>query len=250
MVKACADAVKDLATMIPKIHASYNVTELYVTSDHGFLFNDMVFEDKDKHKVTEDCLEKKSRYYLTHSANAVSGIVKYPLNEVSGMENVDGVYVAVPEGTNRLAAAGGYVFAHGGASLQEMVIPVIISRQERADNKQPVSVIALDRKFSITASRLRFKLLQTDAVSMDKKERVITVALYHNDKPVTAVKQICLDKTDALLDNRKIMVDLTLNKNVDAKVLQLKVYDVEDDINPLIKENVTNNTLIENDFDL
>lgn len=249
VVKACADAVADLATMIPKIHASYNVTEVYVTSDHGFLFNDMVFEEKDKHKVTEDCLEKKSRYYLTRSADAVSGIVKYPLGEVSGMDNVNDVFVAVPEGTNRLAAAGGYVFAHGGASLQEMIIPVIISRQERADNKQPVGVMVLDRKLSITASRLRFKLLQTEAISMDMKERVVTVALYHNDKPVTALKQICLDKTDALLDNRKIVVDLTLNKNVDAKVLQLKVYDVEDDMNPLIKENVTNNTLIANDFD-
>ena len=49
--------------------------------------------------------------------------------------------------------------------------------------------------------------------------------------------------------NRKIQVDLTLNKNVDAKVLQLKVFDASDELNPLIKENVTNNTLIENDFD-
>ena len=44
-------------------------------------------------------------------------------------------------------------------------------------------------------------------------------------------------------------MDLTLNRNVDAKVLQLKVFDAADDLNPLIKENVTNNTLIENDFD-
>ena len=60
-----------------------------------------------------------------------------------------------------------------------------------------------------------------------------------------------LDKTDPSLDNRKIQVDLTLNKNVDAKVLQLKIFDGSDDqfLNPLIKENVTNNTLIENDFD-
>jgi hypothetical protein len=58
-----------------------------------------------------------------------------------------------------------------------------------------------------------------------------------------------LDKTDALLDNRKIQVDLTLNTHVDAKVLQLRVYDEEDTLNPLLKENVTNNTLISNDFD-
>ena len=66
---------------------------------------------------------------------------------------------------------------------------------------------------------------------------------------VTPVKEYVLNNTDALLDNRKVLVDLTLNQNIDAKVLQLRVYDVTDDLNPLIKENVTNNTLIGNEFD-
>ena len=250
VMQSCRRAIEELATMIPKIHASYNVTELFLTSDHGFLFNDIEFAEKDKHKVTEDTLEKSSRYYLTRSDAEVKDIVKFHLNEVSGMENVPGVFVAVPQGTNRLAApSGGYMFTHGGAALQEIIIPIINSRQERADNKQPVGVMILDRKLSIQASRLRFKLLQTEAVSMDMKERIVKVALYHNDEPVTPIKDVVLDKTATSLDDRKVVVDLTLNKNVDAKVLQLKIYDITDDLNPLIKENVTNNTLIGNDFD-
>ena len=250
ITQSCRDAINDIATMIPKIHASYNVTEVYITSDHGFLFNDIEFADKDKHKIDEDNLEKCSRYYLTNSDAPVSGVVKFALNEVSGIQNAGNVFVAVPEGTNRFAApSGGYMFTHGGAALQEIIIPIITSRQERTDSKQPVGVMILDRKLSMQASRLRFKLLQTEAVSMDMKERLIKVALYHNDAPVTPVKDILLDKTDPSLDNRKIQVDLTLNRNVDAKVLQLKVFDANDELNPLLKENVTNNTLIENDFD-
>ena len=250
IVNSCRDAITELKKMIPKIHASYNVTEVYITSDHGFLFNDIMFTDKDKHKIEEDCLERSTRYYLTKSKDEVNGVVKFPLNEVSGMVNVSDVMVAVPMGTNRFAApSGGYMFTHGGAALQELIIPVITSRQERDDNKQPVGVMILDRRLSMQASRLRFKMLQTEAVSMDMKERPIRVALYHNDVPVTPVKDILLDKTDPSLDNRKIQVDLTLNKNIDAKVLQLKVFDATDDLNPIIKENVTNNTLIENDFD-
>lgn len=250
IVNSCREAINDLKNMIPKIHASYNVTEVYITSDHGFLFNDIIFADKDKHKIEEDCLERSTRYYLTKSKDEVSGVVKFPLSEVSGMVNVEDVMVAVPMGTNRFAApSGGYMFTHGGVALQELIIPVITSRQERDDNKQPVGVMILDRRLSMQASRLRFKMLQTEAVSMDMKERQIRVALYHNDVPVTPVKDIILDKTDPSLDNRKIQVDLTLNKNVDAKVLQLKVFDATDELNPIIKENVTNNTLIENDFD-
>ena len=250
IVNSCRDAITELKKMIPKMHASYNVTEVYITSDHGFLFNDIMFTDKDKHKIEEDCLERSTRYYLTKSKDEVSGVVKFPLNEVSGMVNVGDVMVAVPMSTNRFAApSGGYMFTHGGAALQELIIPVITSRQERDDNKQPVGVMILDRRLSMQASRLRFKMLQTEAVSMDMKERPIRVALYHNDVPVTPVKDILLDKTDPSLDNRKIQVDLTLNKNIDAKVLQLKVFDATDELNPIIKENVTNNTLIENDFD-
>lgn len=250
VVNECAQSIKDLATLISKIHSSYNVTEVYVTADHGFIFNDMEIADKDKQQVTEDFIERKTRYYLTTSKEAVTNIVKYPLMDVSGINEAEGIYVAVPEGTNRLAApSGGYNFTHGGASLQELIIPVITSRQERQDIKQPVGVMVLDRKLSIISSRLRFKLLQTEAVNMDNKERIITVGLYVNDKPVTAIKPITLDKTDELLDARKIPVDLTLTSNVEAKVLQLKVYDIEDDMNPIIKVNVTNNTLIENDFD-
>ena len=203
IVNSCRDAITELKKMIPKIHASYNVTEVYITSDHGFLFNDIMFADKDKHKIEEDCLERSTRYYLTKSKDEVSGVVKFPLNEVSGMVNVDDVMVAVPMGTNRFAApSGGYMFTHGGAALQELIIPVITSRLERDDNKQPVGVMILDRRLSIQASRLRFKMLQTEAVSMDMKERPIRVALYYNDVPVTPVKDILLDKTDPSLDNR------------------------------------------------
>ena len=252
VTQCCREAINELATMIPKIHATYNVTEVYVTSDHGFLFNDIEFAEKDKNKITEDTIERSSRYYLTYSDKNVNGIVKFPLDEVSAMVNSNDVYVAVPQGTNRLAApSGGYMFTHGGASMQELIIPVITSRQERSDSKQPIGVMVLDRKLSMQASRLRFKLLQTEAVSMDMKERLVRLALYYKDEPVTPIKEILLDKTDPSLDNRKIQVDLTLNRNVDAKVLQLKVFDGSDEqmLNPIIKENVTNNTLIENDFD-
>jgi len=205
VTQACREAINELGTMIPKIHASYNVTEVYVTSDHGFLFNDIVFAEKDKHKIEEETLERSSRYYLTTSNKEVNGIIKFPLDEVSAMVNVGDVFVAVPQGTNRLAApSGGYMFTHGGAAMQELIIPVITSRQERADNKQPVGVMVLDRKLSMQASRLRFKLLQTEAVSMDMKERIVNVALYYNDEAVTPIKTIPLDKTDPSLDNRKI----------------------------------------------
>lgn len=249
---ACRKAIDDIAIMIPKILATYNVTEVLVTSDHGFLFNDIVFAEKDKHKIEEETLESTQRYYLTHSTAGQNGIVKFPLSEVSGISNAKDVQVAVPIGTNRLKAkSGGYMFVHGGASLQEMIIPIITCRQMREDTKPEVNVMVLGNNLSMQASRLRLTLLQTEAVSMDARERTINVALYYNNEPVTPIKEIVLSNTDPLLDNRKLSVSLTLNKHVEAKVLQLKIYDANDNqrLNPLVDMNVTNNTLIETDFD-
>lgn len=250
VVESCRRTIKDLDTLIHKIHETYNVTQVIVTSDHGFLFNDIEFQDKDKQPIKEDTLERKTRYYLTTSEENVNGVTKYRLSDVSGMEEDGNIFVAVPDGTNRMQVGGGdYIFAHGGASLEEMIIPVLVSEQERDDTKEPVGVMVLDQKLNITASRLRFKLLQTEAVSMEKKERVVTCALYNGEDVVTAVKSFSLDKTASSLNDRQVQVDLTLNKNVDSKVLELRVYDVNDSLNPLIKKNVINNTLIENDFD-
>jgi phosphoenolpyruvate-protein kinase (PTS system EI component) len=63
MTKACRETIKDLAALVHSIHMSYNVADVYITSDHGFLFEDKKFEEKDKHQVQEDNVDKKTRYY-------------------------------------------------------------------------------------------------------------------------------------------------------------------------------------------
>ena len=114
VIAACRKAIEQLTVLVRRLHATWNVTNVLLTADHGFIYNDQKFEEKDKHSITEEALEKKTRYYLTDNNRMVDGIVKFPLDEVSGMKGT-GLFIAVPEGTNRLAAPGGYNFAHGGA---------------------------------------------------------------------------------------------------------------------------------------
>ena len=120
--------------MVKSIHASYNVYNVIITADHGFLYNDMTFEDKDKQQITEDYVERTTRYYLTKSRDNVLNVVKFPWDQVSDMGS--DLQVAVPVGANRFAVqGGGYNFSHGGASLQEMVIPVVRSNYRHDDTK-------------------------------------------------------------------------------------------------------------------
>ena len=53
---------------------------------------------------------------------------------------------------------------------------------------------------------------------------------------------------EPLTNNRVFEVTLNLNKSVNASMLQLRIYDVDDKLNPLVRETVKNNTMIEQDF--
>lgn len=248
LARACRTAVIQLSKLVKSLHASNNVTNVVVTSDHGFLYNDIDFEEKDKQRVSEDAIERKTRYYLTSSKNGVVNVAKFYLRDVSVMS--EDCMVAVPYGTNRFnAPGGGYSFTHGGASLQEMIIPVIRSKQKRMDKTEKVGVTLISRDLKMISSRLKFQIIQSEAVSMEMLERTIVCAVYVNEKPVTAQKEIVLLSTDSINPaNRIYDIELVLNTSTNANIMQLRIYDKNDFLNPLIKESVKNNTIIEQDF--
>lgn len=250
VIAACRKAIEQLTVLVRRLHASWNVANVLLTADHGFIYNDLKFEEKDKHSITEEALEKKTRYYLTCDNREVDGIVKFPLEEVSGMKGA-GLFIAVPEGTNRLAAPGGYNFAHGGASLQEMIIPVIKSVRKKTDKTEKVGVALMNHNLTMVSSRLKFQLIQSEAVSMTVTERKVICQLFHGEEPVSTEKFLTLNSPDAVnINNRVYEVTMTLNKSVSGSMLELRIYDEEDAgrLNPIIRETVKNNTMIEQDF--
>lgn len=249
VIRACRTAIEQLSVLIKRLHASWNVTNVILTSDHGFIYNDMQFEEKDKHSVNEDFIEKKTRYYLTNDVSPIEGITKYPLQAVSSIKINKETYVAVPIGTNRLAASGGYNFAHGGATLQEMIVPVIHSVQRRKEKTEKVGVSLMSHNLNMVSSQVKFHIIQTEAVSMTVMERKIVCCIYNGDEPVTVEKELTLNSPDSEnLNNRVYELSLNLIKSVSSNMLQLRIYDIDDKLNPLLKETVKNNTIIEQDF--
>lgn len=246
--KACAAAVAELKKLIPSLHASYNVANVYVTADHGFLYNDIRFEEKDKHKITDQYEERKTRYYICKDTAPVLGISKYPMDSVSAMSGA-GEYVAVPDGTNRLyAEGGGYEFAHGGASLQEMIIPVLYSHIRKEGNTEKVGLTLIGSALSITSSRLKFNIIQDQAVSEDYKERTVVCGIYEGSNLLTAEKRVTLDSSDVNPQNRLYSIELVLSRPASGALLELRIFDEDDRLNTLAKASVVDKTLIEPDF--
>lgn len=247
---ACKTAIEEIRKIIPPLHATYNVANVYVTSDHGFLYNDLPFDEKDKMKVDDAYEERKTRYYITDEPAGVFGVSKFPMSAVSTMENT-GKVVAVPDGSTRFnAEGGGYQFAHGGATLQEMLIPVLYSHLRREDNKRAVGLTLLSTALTMVSSRLKFSMIQSDAVSEDFKERKVLCGIYENGSLVSKEKEITLDSTDVNPQNRFYQVELILSRPASGGILELRIFDAldKDKLNPLAKAIVTNKTLIDQDF--
>ena len=133
----------------------------------------------------------------------MDGIVKFPINKVSGITVSTPTFVAVPIGTNRLAAPGGYNFAHGGATLQELLIPVIIGHKGKGQKTDKVNISLMSHNLNMVSSRLKFQIIQSEAVSMTVMERRVVCQVYNGDEPVTTEKEILLNSPDAAnLNNR------------------------------------------------
>ena len=250
VIRACRNAINDLATLIPRLNDGALVSSIVVTADHGFLYNDMTFEEKDKHVITEECIERKSRYFLTKDSASLTGIIKFPLEKVSAMKAAEPVYVGTPMGTNRLAAqGGGYNFAHGGASLQELIIPVIRSRRIYEEKADQVTCKLLSHDPRIVMNQFQGYILQKEPVTMTRKPLQIRVALYKDGEMVSQEVNLTLNSTDDDPNKRIYPIILNLTRQDVGSLLQLKAFSKEDNLNAIIDEPVKNATLIDQDFE-
>jgi hypothetical protein len=112
--RAAEDYVEQCARAVRKL-ASAGVEHIHVVTDHGFFLLDEV-ADHDLIGVTATDLRYKSHRAVVGRDLASPNLLTFPL---VGSD----LTVGVPRATGILEARGRYQFFHGGASLQEIVIP-------------------------------------------------------------------------------------------------------------------------------
>ena len=91
-------------------------------------------------------------------------------------------------------------------------------------------------------------MFKKDAVSYDLKSLRIRFALYQGEQQVSEERELDINSTDSNASSRIYNQCLILKSGTTGALLELRVYDVDDSLNPIIKEIVTNKTLIERDF--
>ena len=243
-------AIEEIKRLVKSLHATFNVSKVIITADHGFLYNDREIEDKDLESISDpNPMTSHNRYFITSSKSQQPLGYSIPLSKTTAF--IDDVFVTIPLSVNRYRKQGvGHQFVHGGGSLQEVVVPVIESSRKREEVVTKVKPTLINKgDLKVVSNVLRLNLLQETKVSRMEKEVNISTGLYNNNILVSNEIISTLNSTSDSPSERAIRIELTLASDTPKNAfLKLKVFDVEDRLNPLIEERVLNYTLIQSDF--
>jgi len=202
---AADEAVNEIINLIHKLTANKSFTNYIITADHGFIYKRDKLDESDKVN-----LQKQSgafinkRFILTNEPLNINGTLTYSLDYL-GAPNKD-VFVTVPRGADIFKTpGGGQNYVHGGASLQEIVVPLIKvkteNRKKEVENVE-VELITLNRKITNLIVYLDF--IQTEKVS--DQLRPVKVSVYFESESGEKISDreiIVADRKESAVDKRQ-----------------------------------------------
>lgn len=245
-------AISDLKNLVKKIHSSFNVSRVLITSDHGFLFNYRELPEATfQKKPTGKHIEEHNRYTITKSDKGIKDSYVMNLSDTANVES--DLKVVVPKAINRFKRQGsGMHFVHGGGSLQELIVPVIESNRKRVDISKRVPFKLLNKEYKIVSGAIKVRIFQELPVGIESKAREVVAALYTTTNEIISneVKHT-MDSASELPTERTKEFILNVNSQAGQdEIMVLKMFDMDDNdrLNPLVSEKVFNKTLIESDF--
>ncbi len=175
--KACDDEIDHIVKIVELIRNS-NGANILITSDHGYLYQNEVLDESDftDFKIMGDILGGSRRFVI--GKNLIEGdAVKTWKSEDIGLKK--GVQIQIANGINRIRKQGsGSRFVHGGAMLQEIVVPVIHVNIKKAVDISQVNVDILNKKSRLTTNSQTISFYQTEAVTEKIKGIAIKAGFY------------------------------------------------------------------------
>ena len=255
--EAVRKTIRELADLVRYVFNNLNGNYVAITADHGFLFTETPPGDPEKSRLADKpdrTVIAKKRYLLGYDLpdreQAWRGDTAVTAAARGGMQ------FWVPKGNNRFHFTGGARFVHGGAMLQEIVVPVIKVKhlkdkgQREKTRSRQVAVQVLGTRHKITAPKHRFNLLQMEAVSDRARAVTLKIAVYEGDDPVTTIESATFDSTSSSLDERQKSVILTLRDRPydKRKPYRLVLRDADTGIEQASLE-ITIDRAITDDFD-
>ncbi|KAF5414656.1 MAG: hypothetical protein C5S48_07955 [Candidatus Methanogaster sp.] len=236
---AVESTIQDIYKMIDRLGRSLNATNIIVTSDHGFLYQREQLENVDKLETSDfdkiKIIESNKRFILSEQDMSLPNTHKFSMATI--VDSDKPMHLYVPLSDLRFKSQGGGVnYVHGGASLQEIVIPVLVYNHNRQNvdldrkgikhGKVNVSVINPNRK--IASSPFKVKLLQTEKVTAKLEPLKCKVALWDmgkDERKVSDERLIIADSASDEPEERVQSVVLSLSSDIENRMYYLRAID-------------------------
>jgi uncharacterized protein (TIGR02687 family) len=214
---AAEETLEELLRVIKKL-ANANASNIVVTADHGFIYQHHPLQDSDflsTEPTGDDILYTDRRFVLGRGLREHSSFKTFQPQQLGLAGSLQ---VQIPKSINRLRLKGsGSRFVHGGATLQEVVIPVIsINKKRQSDvGKVEVELIGGGGK-TITTGQLAVVLYQTEPVTDKRQPRRLRVGLYALDgEPISDVQELSFDMASDNPREREVAVRFILSRKAD-----------------------------------
>lgn len=262
---ACEDAIDQVAKVAGELLRA-GCCKILVTSDHGFLYQDQPVEEfnyavvnglSDLAGADGKPLSHSRRYAIGRQLPECEALMEYSAADLS----LEGEYrVALPRGIARLRLRGsGARYVHGGASLQENVVPVVsIEPAKRSQGVARTGVQGfLCGRATITGSTVALDVYQTEPCSDKVAPLTVKVGLYDPDDGARALcsSEHTLELASAATasEDRKTRVELHVTDDVDdcaAAVLRISSrVGNTNQFKPEWEQRLSVNRAFGNDFD-
>ena len=247
---ACEEAVEEIHAMIKRLTSANNI-HFVITADHGFIYKRDKLSESDKISGLPQNNAFVGRRYVASDVEVnADGIGTVTLGNVLG--NQDTRIVSFPIGSDIFKVPGGGLnFVHGGASLQEMLIPVIDVRTNKYHTETKavsISLVSLVHKITNLTTNLDF--IQSDAVTDVNKETIYKVFFITDDNEKISNDNIyAADKKDSDASKRIFRLKFNFkNKQYDKnRKYYLVAYDEKNDLE-VIRHEVQMDLAFVDDF--
>lgn len=179
--EACEDTFVELKQLVNNLVTRLNAVNIYITSDHGFLYRRGSI--KTTEKITYKSDDKYSRRYaISDNFERQEGTLTFSMDYI--LSNKGEKFVTVPRGEVRFAKQGaGSNYVHGGTMPQEIVVPVIKFKGNKKANKIEEAYVEVEMSTiskKITTPRFTINFFQKDMVE-DKKQPIMLKARFEDE---------------------------------------------------------------------
>jgi uncharacterized protein (TIGR02687 family) len=217
LTEAAEGAVEDLTKLVRKLTTA-NFSNILITADHGFIYQHRALDETDfsvADPTGGEILDTNRRFVLGRNLNETAGMKKFRSDELGLKGDIE---VLIPNSINRLRKKGaGSRFVHGGATLQEVVIPVIrVGKRREADvEKVEVQIIAPGKSL-ISSGQTAVTLYQTQPVSEKQQQRDVLAGIYTSDGTLISDEhQLTFDYTSQNARERELPIKFLLAREAD-----------------------------------